>query len=235
MQAVILAGGLATRLYPVTLSIPKCMIDVLGKPFLWWQFELLKKNNITNIVLCVGNLSEQIESYFGDGSTFGVSIKYSKENPENLLGTGGAICNAKKYLDDVFLVLYGDSYLPFDFLSFFSFFEEKKKKGVMSVFLNDNFLEPSNVVVEEEYVSFYDKKEKRNNMRYIDYGASIFRKSVFDNFSSNLAFDLSIVHKKLIQEKELLAYPVSQRFYQIGTFDGIQELIDFLQKKENNN
>ena len=229
MQIVVLCGGLATRLYPVTQKIPKSMVEIDGRPFLEYQIELLKKNGIFNLVLCVGNFSEQIEQYFGNGEKFGVKIQYSHDGA-NLAGTGGALKKAEDLLEDEFLVMYGDSYLPFDFQKAIAFFKEKGKQGLMTVFHNANKYESSNVEAEEELVKAYSKKEKTPEMEHIDYGLSIFKKEDLKLLPAEGASDLSVLHLALIAEKQLLAFSVDQRYYQVGSFEGLEEFKAFIKK-----
>lgn len=229
MQIVILCGGLATRLYPVTQKIPKSMVEIEGRPFLEYQIELLKKNGISDLVLCVGNFSEQIEQHFGNGEKFGVRIRYSYDGA-NLAGTGGALKKAEDLLEDEFLVMYGDSYLPFDFQKAIAFFKEKGKQGLMTVLHNANKYEPSNVEVEGDLVKIYSKKEKTPKMEHIDYGLSIFKKEVLNLLPAEGASDLSVLHLALIADKQLLAFSVDQRYYQVGSFEGIEEFKDYIKK-----
>src|SRR3954462_14370954 len=132
----ILAGGLATRLRPVTEKIPKALIQVAGQPFLAHQLRLLKSAGIRKTVLCVGYHGEMIENEFGDGSSFGIEISYSFDGPE-LLGTGGALRKALPRLAKKFFVLYGDSYLPIDYAEPARTFLASGKLGLMTVFRND--------------------------------------------------------------------------------------------------
>ena len=121
MQAVILAGGLGTRLLPVTQTIPKAMIPIRGRPFLEYQLALLKSHGVTDIILSIGHLGEVLASHFGDGSSLGLSIRYGRED-ERLLGTGGALKNVEHFLNDVFFVTYGDGYLTVDYQRAMAFF-----------------------------------------------------------------------------------------------------------------
>ena len=227
MQVLISCGGLATRLRPLTKKIPKSMVEIEGKPFLEHQLNLLKKNGLKDIVLSIGFKGNQIRKYFATGKKFGVKIKYNPDG-KKLLGTGGAIKKAGKLLNDAFLVIYGDSYLPFDFQKAINYFNRFQKLGLMTVFKNANRYEPSNVEVQGNLVKSYSKKRKTKKMLYIDYGVSIFKKEVLKNFPADTAFDLSLIHKDLIKKKQLLAFPVKQRFYQIGSFDGLEEFRQYL-------
>jgi len=227
MQVLISCGGLATRLRPLTKKIPKSMVEIEGKPFLEHQLNLLKKNGLKDIVLSIGFKGNQIKKYFATGKKFGVKIKYNPDG-KKLLGTGGAIKKAEKLLNDAFLVIYGDSYLPFDFQKAINYFNRFQKLGLMTVFKNANRYEPSNVEVQGNLVKSYSKKRKTKKMLYIDYGVSIFKKEVLKNFPADTAFDLSLIHKDLIKKKQLLAFPVKQRFYQIGSFDGLEEFRQYL-------
>lgn len=229
MQAVILVGGLATRLRPLTNKIPKSMVEVEGRPFLERQLELLKENSIYDIVLCIGYKGEQIKKYFGDGEKFGIKIRYSSDK-DKFLGTGGAFKKAENLLEDIFLVMYGDSYLSFDFQKAIKFFGRFDKLGLMVVFKNLDKYEPSNVWVEGDLVKNYSKERKTKKMKYIDYGISIFKKDALKFIPENQFYDLSQLHKTLIKKRELLAYPAEKRFYQIGSFEGLEEFKKYIKK-----
>jgi len=232
MQIVILCGGLATRLYPLTKKIPKSMVKVGKKPFLELQLELIKKNGIVDIVLCIGYKGKQIKDYFGDGKKWGLKIKYSRDG-KKLLGTGGALKKAEPLLEDVFLVMWGDSYLPFNFQRAIDFFKKNDKLALMTVYKNENRIEPSNVEIRGNLVKAYSKKRKTKNMKYIDYGLSIFKKEVLKYIPKNKFYDLSKLNQLLIRKKQLLAFPVKRRFYQIGNFVGLEEFkrVDKIFKK----
>jgi len=229
MQIVILCGGKATRLHSLTKKIPKAMIEICGKTFLEQQLKLLKKNRIFDIVLCVGYKAEQIKKYFGDGRKFKVNIRYSSDG-KKLLGTGGALKKAENLLKDSFLVMYGDSYLPFNFQKAIEFFKKFNKFGLMTVFKNLDKYEPSNVEVKGNLVKSYSKKRKTKRMKCIDYGVSIFRKETLKFIPQNQVFDLSQLHKLLIEKKQLLAYPAEKRFYQIGSPKGLEEFKNYIKK-----
>ena len=230
MQIVILCGGLATRLRPITKKIPKSMVRIFGKPFLEYQLELLKKNKIKDIVLCIGYKGEQIKKYFRNGKKFGVNIKYSSDG-KKLLGTGGALKKAESLLEDPFMVMWGDSYLPFNFQKAINFFKKHKKLGLMTVYRNENRIEPSNVEVRGNLVAAYSKKRKTKRMKYIDYGLSIFRKEVLKYIPKNQFYDLSKLNQLLIRKKQLLAFEVKRRFYQIGNFEGLKEFQEYIKRK----
>ncbi len=226
MQTVILAGGLATRLRPLTEKIPKSMIRINKKPFLEYQIELLNKNNIDDIVICVGYLSDQIRRYFKNGEDFGVEIRYSEE-PDKLLGTAGALKKAERLLDKEFFVIYGDSYLLIDFMSVMRFFKQFNKQGLMTVYENYDSYYESNVTIEGNLVKEYDKNRKDKGMTYIDYGLSILNKEVLKDVPEREFCDLEDLFIKLIENEELLAYEVKQRFYEIGSLKGIREFKQF--------
>jgi len=230
MQIVVLCGGKATRLYPLTKKIPKSMIKFERKPFLEHQLDLFKKNRIFDIVLCVGYKAEQIKKYFGNGKNFGVEIKYSSDK-KKLLSTGGALKKAENLLEDSFLVMWGDSYLPFNFQKAIKFFKKFDKFGAMTVFKNLNKYEPSNVEVEKNLVKSYSKKRKTKKMKYIDYGVSIFKKEALKFIPKNKVYDLTKLQQTLIKKKQLLAYPAEKRFYQIGSPDGLEEFKNYIKRK----
>jgi NDP-sugar pyrophosphorylase family protein len=223
MQCVILAGGLATRLRPITEKIPKSMVSVYGKPFLEYQLEMLRRNGLTDIVLCVGYLHEQIRNYFGDGKNFGVNIAYSVER-DKLLGTAGAIRQATQLLQNDFFVQYGDSYLDVCYRDIYDYFHKAGCCALMTVYQNENKWDTSNVVVQEGLVKVYDKKNRTPEMTYIDYGLSILRRdTIMDLVPQGTESDLTAMFGKLVREGKLAAYEVSNRFYEIGSIAGLKE------------
>jgi len=227
MQAVILAGGPGTRLKPITEKIPKAMILIGGKPFLELQLNLLKRHGISDIVLCIGHLGEKIKEYFGDGRKFGVEIRYSEET-EKLLGTGGGLKKTVDLLDDVFFVTYGDAYLILDYQNVMRHFKKTNKLGLMVVYKNFDRYDKSNVVVEKGLVKIYSKKRKAPNMVYIDFGVSVLRKKALDLIPEGKVADLEELYQELIRRKELLAFETGQRFYEIGSPEGLKEFEELI-------
>jgi NDP-sugar pyrophosphorylase family protein len=161
MQALILAGGLGTRLRPLTDELPKCMLPAGGKPFLEHQVRLLASRGVRDIVLCLGHLGERVLAYFGNGHRFGVNLSYAWER-DGLLGTGGAIRNAEALLRPEFFVTYGDSYLLLDYRDIMRRFRQSDALGMMVVYRNEDRLEASNVVVRDGRVAAYDIGERRS-------------------------------------------------------------------------
>lgn len=230
IPVAILAGGLATRLRPITEKIPKVLVPVAGKPFLAHQLELLRKEGITRAVLCLGHLGEMVQQEFGDGTAYGVQLEYSFDGPV-LLGTGGALKRAMRKLGETFFVLYGDSYLPIRFAPIAEFFERSGKLGLMTVFRNEGKFDTSNVVFANGEIQVYDKKNKRPDMRHIDYGLSLFGRQAFDSWPGDKPFDLADVMGRLVVEKQLAGYEVPERFYEIGSHAGLNELNELLARR----
>ena len=230
IPVAILAGGLATRLRPITEKIPKSLVPVAGKPFLAHQLELLYLRGIRRVVLCIGHLGEMIQREFGDGEKIGVKLDYSFDGPKPL-GTGGALKRALPLLDGEFFVLYGDSYLPIDYAPVAEFFHRSGKPGLMTVFRNDGKFDVSNVVFADDEIKVYDKKEKLPEMCHIDYGLSLFKAGVFDAYAADQAFDLAEVMGKLVRAKQLAGFEVAERFYEIGSHSGLTELEFYLKNR----
>ena len=229
IPVAILAGGLATRLRPITEKIPKSLVPVAGKPFLAHQLKLQHARGIRRAVLCIGYLGEMIQRDFG-GEACGVRLDYSFDGPK-LLGTGGAIKRALPLLGEEFFVLYGDSYLPIDYAPITEFFQRSGKLGLMTVYRNEGKYDTSNVVFRDGEIAVYDKKLKLPEMRHIDYGLSLFKSSVFDSYAGDQIFDLAEVMGKLVHEKQLAGYEVPERFYEMGSPAGLAELESLLQSK----
>ncbi len=229
-KLVLLAGGKATRLRPVSETIPKSMLEVAGKPFIDHQLELIKKNNISQVVICLSYLGGQVRNFAGDGSRYGLKIDYSFDG-DTLLGTGGTIKNASELLDDKFFVMYGDSYLTADFKNISDYFLTGDKSGLMTVFKNEGKWDKSNIDFRDGKIINYDKSIENKNMEYIDYGLGILTKKAFEDFKKEKVFDLEAVYKNLLRKGELLGYEVSDRFYEIGSFRGLEETQSFLENK----
>ena len=231
LPVAILAGGMATRLRPITEKIPKLLVEVAGEPFFSHQLRLLRSAGLTHIVLCVGYLGQQIVDLYGDGAKWGVKIEYAFDGPK-LLGTGGALIAALPKLGAAFFVLYGDSYLPIDYQAVGDFFLRSGQPGLMTVYENHGRYDTSNVWFEAGEIKVYDKKNKVPQMHHIDYGLGVFRAAAFDGFPRNAVVDLAEVQKSLVARHQLAGYEIKQRFYEIGSHEGLQELDALLRRKE---
>jgi NDP-sugar pyrophosphorylase family protein len=228
MQVAILAGGLGTRLGALTRHLPKCMAPVAGRPFLEQQLELLRRQGVRRVVLLVGHLWEPIYTHFGDGSAWGIHLDYSRE--ETRLDTGGALKHARPKLDPEFAVTYGDSYLPFDFADAATAFRSSGRLALMTVCRSHLGREPSNVAVSEGRVTAYRRQPPLDEGGYIDYGTTFFRREALDLVPETV-FPLADYWRQLIARCELAALEVRERYYEIGSPSGLQELDDLLRSQ----
>jgi len=227
LPVAILAGGLATRLGPLTKNIPKSLIPIHGEPFVAHQLRLLQRSGVQHVILCVGYLGNMIEQTIGDGSAFGVKVEYSYDGV-TLLGTAGAVKSAVPMLGEKFFVMYGDSYLSCDYAAVEQEFSRQNKLGLMTVFRNDGQWDASNVEFEEGSILAYSKKNRTARMRYIDYGLGVFHAEVF---ARTRATDLADVYAELLQNGDLAAVEVRKRFYEIGSPAGLKEMTSFLSQR----
>jgi N-acetyl-alpha-D-muramate 1-phosphate uridylyltransferase len=218
----ILAGGVASRMRPRTDKTPKALLEVAGQPFIAHQMTLLRSQQITDVVLCVGHLAEQIEAFVGDGRAWGMRVRYSVDGPL-LLGTGGALRRAQPLLGDTFFVMYGDSYLRCDFAAVARAFSESHRLGLMTVFRNDNALGASNVRFEQGRIVKYDKVMRDAEMRHIDYGLAVLTSAALAPYPSHRPFDLVAVYQDLLAAGQLAACEVPDRFFEIGSPDGLRD------------
>jgi N-acetyl-alpha-D-muramate 1-phosphate uridylyltransferase len=218
----ILAGGLATRLHPITETIPKALVEVAGRPFILRQLDYLRRQAVGRVVLCVGFLGEQIEAIVGDGSTLGLSVSYSQDWPA-LMGTGGALKQALPLLDLEFLVLYGDSYLPIDFGSVERKFLASGKPALMTVQRNEDRWDKSNVLFENNVIVEYNKRAPTPDMRHIDYGLGAMSAQILADEATAGPFDLADIYHRLSLEGQLAGYEVHEPFYEIGSHEGLAE------------
>jgi NDP-sugar pyrophosphorylase family protein len=224
----LLAGGVATRLRPLTETIPKAMVEVAGEPFVAHQLRLLRRVGVSRVVICTGYLAEQIQAYVGDGRDFGLSVLYSLDGPI-LLGTGGALKKALPLLGDSFFVMYGDSYLDIPFRPVVEAFERSGLPALMTVFRNENRWDTSNVEFAKGLIVRYDKKIRTPAMQHIDYGLGVLKPEVFAGWPAGQPFDLAEVYGRLVEQRRLAGFETLERFYEIGSPQGLAETDDHLQ------
>ena len=229
-SVAILAGGLATRLRPITEEIPKSLIEVAGEPFICHQLKYLRKQGIKSVVLCIGFLGEMIQEVVGDGSRWGMHVSYSPDGP-TLLGTGGALRQALPLLGEHFFILYGDSYLPIDFSDVEKTYAASGKKGLMTILRNQNQWDKSNVEFDVGQIIEYNKTVIRPQMHYIDYGLGLLQSAALKDYPAGQSFDLSKIYNDLSLAGELAGYEVFERFYEIGSREGIADTQAYLLEK----
>ncbi len=234
MQVVVLLGGLGTRLREITADTPKPMVYIHGRPFFYYQMELMKWYGLKRFIFCVGYKGSVIEEYFGDGRKFGVSIEYSYDG-DKLLGTGGAVRRALNLLEEDFLIIYGDSYMDIDYQEVIYRYDKLKlkenKKGLMTVFRNKNSYDKSNVVFKGNTLLCYDKKNTTADMEYIDYGVSILNRSVVEDIPEGRVADLADVFTELVNNKLMEGTEVRNRFYEIGTPPSLKEFEGYIYRR----
>jgi NDP-sugar pyrophosphorylase family protein len=233
VQCVILAGGLGTRMRPLTDRIPKALLPVNGVPFVDHQLRWLASHGVDEAVLCIGHRGGQIRTHLGGGERFGLSLRYVDEG-ENLRGTGGALRLAldEGALADSFLVTYGDSYLPVDFGEVARAFERSGASAMMAVFRNRGRWDRSNAAVDGDRVALYDKRRRGGaapRMEYIDYGLSALKRKVVQaRIPPGAVVELADLFHQLSLEGGLAAYQVAVRFYEVGSPQGVADLEHFL-------
>jgi MurNAc alpha-1-phosphate uridylyltransferase len=227
LPVAILAGGLATRLRPITETIPKALVEVDGRPFAEHQMEWLGTQGIERIVFCVAYLGDRIQAALGNGARWNLSIEYVSDG-EPLLGTGGALKRALPALGRAFFVLYGDSLLTCDLRAIERAFTSSGRAGLMTVFRNDDQWDRSNVLFESGRVLRYDKQSRTDDMRHIDYGLGVLTPRALMPFPSDRPFDLAPVYQRLLAAGDLAAVEVADRFYEIGSPEGLEETRAFL-------
>jgi len=227
----LLAGGLATRLRPLTEQVPKAMLEVAGQPFIAHQLRLLRRERVSRVVICSGYLAEHIEAYVGDGSRFGLSVSYKIDGPK-LLGTGGALRAALDQLGDEFLVMYGDSWLDISYAPVVDAFRASGQPALMTVFRNEGQWDISNVWFEGGRIRLYDKRERVPQMHHIDWGLGAVRAEALTARPANEPFDLAEVYSDLSRTGRLAGYEVATRFYEIGSAEGLRETDALLRKAQ---
>jgi NDP-sugar pyrophosphorylase family protein len=221
LPVAIIAGGLGTRLLPATAGLPKSLVRIGERPFIHWQLALLAQQGITDVVLCIGHLGEQIRAAVGDGEAFALTVRYSVDG-HRLLGTGGALRRALPLLGPSFFVLYGDSYPPCSFAAVQAAYEMSGAPALMTVLRNEDRWDKSNVLFQDGRILEYDKRTPRPGMAHIDFGLGILSSRVLEHHPSGAASDLADVYQALSRRAELGAFEVGERFYEVGSVSGIE-------------
>lgn len=241
VPVALLAGGLATRLRPITEKIPKALVEVAGAPFIDHQLALLHRNGIRRVTMCLGYRGEMVQEHCGDGSRYGMELTYAFDG-DKLLGTGGAVARARDLLgrkpDDIFWIMYGDSYMDIDYPAVLRAFVDAREDAraaqppplaLMTVLRNGNRWDTSNVIFRGGELLRYDKKNRTPEMDYIDYGVALMQMSAVDRIPTDRPFDLAELYTALVAGGRMMGYEVFQRFYEIGTPESLEEARGYLQ------
>lgn len=236
-QAVILAGGEGKRLRPFTLRNPKPMVLVNGKPFLGYLINLLKENGIKEVVILTGYLGDKIEEYFGNGSKFGLQIKYSFTPLKNESGqeneSGLRLKNAQDLLDNYFLLLYCDNYWPLQLNKLTKYYKDHPSDSLVTVYSNLDHSTKNNISLNKKgYVKKYDKTRNEKNLNGVDIGFFIVNKKTIEQLpKSNSSFELNVL-PQLIKKRRLSGYLTNQKYYSIGDMPRIKLTEQFLSPKK---
>ncbi|HWE03722.1 MAG TPA: sugar phosphate nucleotidyltransferase [Tepidisphaeraceae bacterium] len=229
MPVAILAGGFATRLGDLATQTPKALLDINGRPFIDHQLDLLYRNGIRRVVMCVGHLSDRIERHLGDGAVRDMEIRYSHDGPDPA-GTGGAIRRAIPMLGDMFWVMYGDSYMDIDYRSARDHFADSDALALMTVIRNDDRWDRSNAIYENGRLRCYDKSRRAPEMRHIDYGVQLLRSAALLAMAPGERFGLGDIYRGLVARGQMIGFEVFNRFYEIGTPASLEETRRYLAK-----
>lgn len=230
LPIALLAGGMATRLGKLTEGKAKSLIEIEGRPFIDYQLRAFASAGFERVVICVGNLAEQIKQFAGDGSQYNLDIQYSYDGPEQR-GTGGAIKQALDLLGSNFFVQYGDSFLTLNYLKMESTFQSDPRKCLMSVYQNNGSFDMSNVILLDEGSIRYSKSNPHSNMNFIDYGCMVINHESFKEFVAPVRFDLS-EYLEFLSVKDLLkGFQAEDRFFEIGSLTGIQDFEQYVRSK----
>jgi MurNAc alpha-1-phosphate uridylyltransferase len=229
LQVVILAGGRGTRMRPFTDDVPKALVPVAGQPFVHRQLALLAREGVREVILSIGYRGEMIRTSVGEGDGFGLRVRYVDEGT-GLRGTAGALrlCLERAALDQSFMVLYGDSYLPIALAPVAAAFNDAGRPALMTVLRNDGRWDRSNVIFEEGDLQLYDKRRTDPRMHHIDYGLSVLSRSVIERVPAGAPADLADLYHDLSRAGELAGHEVARRFYEIGSPEGLRDLEAFV-------
>lgn len=231
MQAVILAGGLGTRLKPFTDNMPKPMMPILGKPFLEYLINQLKSAEIEDILILLGYLPEKVVDYFGSGEKWGVRITYDITPVD--FDTGARIDAAKDKLENTFLLMYCDNFCPIDIKRAMKQFESSQAEVQITAYSNRFHYTKNNLIVEKNnQVSLYDKKRQSENLNAVDIGYAFVKKNVLSSLvSENVNFE-QCIYPKLAEKGKLYVYMTEHRYVSIGSYERVDSANLFFQPRK---
>lgn len=230
-QAVILAGGLGTRLRPITDTIPKPMIAFHGKPFLEYIIEMLVEQGFTKVVLLLGYLPEKVTEHFGNGEKWGIDIQYSITDVGD--DTGLRIKQAKHLFDPVFVLLYCDNYWPMNFEKMWAKYQSADVDALVTVYMNKDGYTKSNIRIDAEgFIEVYDKTRQAENLQGVDIGFFILKKTVVDMIpDGNPNFEKTVM-PQLIAAHKIITYTTEHRYYSVGSHERLVLTEKFLERKK---
>lgn len=231
LPVVILAGGLASRVYPLSKTIPKSLIEINGEPFIFHQLKYLESQGVKKVVICIGHMGEKIKDQVGNGYKFNLKIEYSNDG-NKLLGTGGAVKKALNLLGENFIIQYGDSFLPTSYSNIIDRFYNTKSKLLLTIKKNYSKYHVSNVFFKKNKIIEYNKFKFNSKMKYIDYGLCVVDSIIFDNYKKNVKFDLGELFYDYSIQGNLNGIEIREKFYEIGSFNGIKKTSFYLRKKK---
>lgn len=215
---------------PFTYTAPKPMFPIVGKPFLEYLLLLLKRNNITDILLLVGYLHENIKDYFSDGSKWGLKIRYSYLPPES--DTGARLKNALTLLDHHFLLLYADNYWPLRLSDLIKLFEEKNLPALVTVYSNVDHYSQNNILVEDGLVKAYDRKRGTPGLNGVDIGFFILKKGILDLLpEGNSSFE-DVVLPELVKQRQLAGFYTHHRYYGLSNLERVKNIENYFKPKK---
>lgn len=227
-QAAILCGGLGTRLRPYTLDMPKPMIPINKKPFLEYLIEQLKENGISEIILMTGYLGEKIHKYFGNGERLNIEILYSKGPVE--WSTGRRLYEIKELLNDHFMLLYSDNFVPFNLEKAYECYIQK---NVKLSFVVQSKISGNIRLREDGIVDIYDKSRSASNLDMVELGYMIVSKKVFEYYPPNdKNIDFYQIIDSLAKEKQLAGFEIRDKYYSISDPERLNKMRNYLTPKK---
>lgn len=231
LPVVILCGGLSTRLQPLTETIPKSMVTVLGKPFIDWQLSLLKENGCKEVILCIGKFGDQIRDHIGSGLRCGIHVQYSDDSGQ-LLGTGGALQNAYRILPSEFIVMNGDIYVDINYRKLTNHYFCENTLLLMTVYPANGTNIMGNVSINNNKLQKYDKSGTGQDLNYVDFGITVMKRRLLNRFPVGDTFDFGVIYSNLIEHQQASYYVSSTPLHEIGSPDGLRETEEYLTTKQ---
>lgn len=230
-QAVIIAGGLGTRLKPFTETNPKPMFPFENKPFIVYLIEQIRDFGIDRVLILVGYLSEKIIEYLGNGERYGVHISYDITPVE--YETGKRIKSAEHKLEEEFLFMYCDNYCPINYKKLYLEYKNNQALIQITAYTNrDDYTKNNLMISSDGAVILYDKKRANKNSKGVDIGYAIINRKVLELLpEDNVNFE-AYIYPKLISNNKMYATMCEHRYYSVGSWERIELTKEFFKKKK---
>jgi histidinol-phosphate phosphatase family protein len=229
-QAVILAGGRGTRMRPITETLPKPMVPVVGRPFLEYQIEQLREQGFERVLLLLGYLPHVIQEHFGDGRRWGLRIQYAVTGPDEL--TSSRVANARHLIDSCFMLLYCDNYWPMQIDRMWTRFQQAGKPAMITVYNNKDGYSRGSVILDDDcHVRIFDRLRATPGLQGVEISYAILTDLALELLPAQDTLFEEAIYTPLAEQHRLTAYVSDHRYYSVGSLERLPATEAFMRRQ----